>query len=106
MSRLEWCRQMHFFLGSLALLLDASKAALNMLIKTWAIELARTHAQTICVGMHPGTVESHLSKPFQKPTSRYFTPKHAANCLVDTAFSLRPEASGNIYAYDGTLIAP
>lgn len=84
----------------------ASKAALNMLIKTWAIELARTHAQAVCIGMHPGTVESNLSKPFQKTTSRYFTPKYAANRLVDTAFSLESQASGNVYAYDGTQIAP
>ena len=77
-----------------------------MLIKTWAIELARTHAQAACVGMHPGTVESNLSKPFQKITSRYFTPIYAANRLVDTALSLNPQASGNIYAYDGTQIAP
>ena len=84
----------------------ASKAALNMLIKTWAIELARTHVQAVCVGMHPGTVESNLSKPFQKTTSRYFTPMYAANRLVDTALSLNPQASGNLYAYDGTQIAP
>ena len=40
----------------------ASKAALNMLIKTTAIELRRTHANTKLIALHPGTVNSRLSK--------------------------------------------
>ncbi|NIO42399.1 MAG: SDR family NAD(P)-dependent oxidoreductase, partial [Burkholderiales bacterium] len=43
----------------------ASKAALNMLIKTLSIELARRNPKAICVGLHPGTVDTALSKPFQ-----------------------------------------
>ncbi|HCH93311.1 MAG TPA: C-factor, partial [Erythrobacter sp.] len=43
----------------------ASKAALNMLLKNFAIELGRTHKQAIVAGLHPGTVDSALSEPFQ-----------------------------------------
>ena len=42
----------------------ASKAALNMLVKTASIEVARTHPQTVLVALHPGTVNSALSAPF------------------------------------------
>ena len=44
----------------------ASKAALNMLVKSIAIELVRTRPEAICVALHPGTVDTGLSKPFQK----------------------------------------
>ena len=55
----------------------ASKAALNMLIRTAAIELARTHKEAICVGLHPGTVATGLSGPFQAgvPAQRLFAPR-------------------------------
>ena len=43
----------------------ASKAALNMIIKTASIELARTKPNTVMIAMHPGTVNSRLSKPFR-----------------------------------------
>ena len=43
----------------------ASKAALNMFIKTTAIEMARTHKHASVIGLHPGTVDTNLSKPFQ-----------------------------------------
>ncbi len=43
----------------------ASKAALNMLLKTAAIEVARTHPQAVLAALHPGTVDSALSAPFR-----------------------------------------
>ena len=43
----------------------ASKSALNMIIKNVAIETARKNEQAIIVGLHPGTVDSNLSRPFQ-----------------------------------------
>ena len=42
----------------------ASKAALNMLVRNFAIELGRTHKQAIAVALHPGTVDTTLSEPF------------------------------------------
>ncbi len=43
----------------------ASKAALNMLVRTLAIELKRSNPDALCIALHPGTVDSRLSKPFQ-----------------------------------------
>lgn len=43
----------------------ASKAALNMMIKTAAIEIKRTQPNSVVIAMHPGTVSSALSQPFR-----------------------------------------
>jgi NAD(P)-dependent dehydrogenase (short-subunit alcohol dehydrogenase family) len=43
----------------------ASKAGLNMLLKNFAIEMARTHPKAVIAGLHPGTVDTELSRPFQ-----------------------------------------
>ena len=86
----------------------ASKAALNMLIRTAAIELARTHEEAICVGLHPGTVATGLSGPFQAsvPAQRLFAPEAAAGHLLRVLDGLQPEASGGCFAWDGKRIAP
>lgn len=86
----------------------SSKAALNMLIKTLAIELARTRPQAICVGLHPGTVDTELSKPFQKNVApdRLFSTAHSARQLLDVTDHLTPAQSGNCFAWDGQQIAP
>ena len=85
----------------------ASKAALNMLIKTCAIELARRNPTALCVGLHPGTVDTALSKPFQAgvdPDS-LFTPRRSAGCLLDVLDRLTPAESGKVFAWDGAQIA-
>lgn len=86
----------------------ASKAALNMFIRTLAVELARTHPDAICVGLHPGTVDTALSRPFQKgvPAGRLFSPEQAAANLLRVLASLTPARSGRCFAWDGTEIAP
>ncbi len=43
----------------------ASKAALNMLIRTAAIELRRSQPNSVLLALHPGTVRSALSAPFR-----------------------------------------
>lgn len=86
----------------------ASKAALNMLIRTWSIEVARTRPQAICVGLHPGTVDTGLSSPFQAgvPPEKLFTPAFSARRLLDVAARLTPEQTGGCYAWDGERIVP
>ena len=86
----------------------SSKAALNMLIKTLAIELARTRPKAVCVGLHPGTVDTQLSKPFQRNVEpdRLFSTDHAARQLLDVIDRLTPAQSGNCFAWDGQQIAP
>ena len=84
----------------------ASKAALNMLVRTSAIELARTRPLALCVALHPGTVDTALSRPFQRrvPAGKLFTPAQSAERLLDVLDALEPKNSGGFYAYDGTLI--
>ena len=86
----------------------ASKAALNMVIKNFAIEVGRRNKQAIIVGLHPGTVESHLSQPFQAnvPRGKLFTPEYSAQKLLEVLESLTPAQSGKCFAWDGKEIDP
>ncbi len=81
----------------------ASKAALNMLIRNFAIEEARRNADAIIVGLHPGTVATDLSAPFRRSVAdgRLFTPDEAARRLLATLDGLAPADSGGVFAYDG-----
>ncbi|MBG6222070.1 MULTISPECIES: SDR family NAD(P)-dependent oxidoreductase [unclassified Janthinobacterium] len=81
----------------------ASKAALNMLVKTAAIELARSQKHSVLVALHPGTVSSRLSQPFRgeligRPAQA------AASDMLAVLNSLSPSDSGTFLAYDGTRL--
>jgi NAD(P)-dependent dehydrogenase (short-subunit alcohol dehydrogenase family) len=78
----------------------ASKAALNMLIKTAAIELARTRPETRVLSLHPGTVISSLSQPF-RGASGARPARLAARELLSLIDGLTPADSGNFFAYNG-----
>ena len=78
----------------------ASKAALNMMIKTAAIELARTRPQTRLLSLHPGTVISGLSHPF-RGASEARPANIAAHELLSLIDRLGPADSGNFFAYNG-----
>lgn len=84
----------------------ASKAALNMLIRTFSIEHARTHPESICVAVHPGTVDTDLSRPFQSRVAedKLFTPAFSAGKLLSVLDGLGPEDSGGFFAWDGSRI--
>ena len=86
----------------------ASKAALNMLIKTLAIELARSRPDAFCAALHPGTVDTALSQPFQRGVSpeRLFTPDVSAQHLLRVLDGLGPTDSGRCFAWDGSAVAP
>ena len=86
----------------------ASKAALNMIIKNAAIEMSRRNKKAIVAGLHPGTVDSPLSKPFQANVAagKLFTPEYSAQKLIQVLESLTPEHSGQCLAWDGEVIAP
>jgi NAD(P)-dependent dehydrogenase (short-subunit alcohol dehydrogenase family) len=86
----------------------ASKAALNMLLRTFAIELARRNPAAICVGLHPGTVATRLSAPFQSgvPEGRLFTPAFSASRLLEVVDGLTQADSGGVFAWDGQPIPP
>ena len=83
-----------------------SKAALNMGIRTAAIELTRRNPVSVCVALHPGTVATELSRPFVTPGDgrTVFTPQRAAQQLLDVAFGIGPEHTGTHLAWDGQTI--
>lgn len=86
----------------------ASKAALNMLIRCLAVEQARSHPHSVCVALHPGTVDTDLSKPFQSAVraDQLFTPAQSAGHLLGVLDTLTPAQSGRLFAWDGQEITP
>lgn len=86
----------------------ASKAALNMLIRNYALEQARRAPGNICVSLHPGTVDTGLSRPFQSgvPEGKLFTPAQSAAYLLGVIGGLTPEDSGKCFDWSGKEILP
>ncbi|TRW18345.1 SDR family NAD(P)-dependent oxidoreductase [Glacieibacterium frigidum] len=83
----------------------ASKAALNQLVRTMAIEHARRCPLGVCVALHPGTVDTGLSAPFQRGVRELFTPAVAAGHLLTVLDGLQPADTGGFFAWDGSAIA-
>lgn len=86
----------------------ASKAALNMVLKSLAIEQARRNKLGAVVGLHPGTVDTDLSKPFQRnvPDGKLFTPTYSAERLLAVLSNVTSADSGACFAWDGRKITP
>lgn len=84
----------------------ASKAALNQLMRTLAVELRRQKPEAICVALHPGTVDTALSQPFQSgvESGKLFTPAYAAERLLTVLNGLTAADSGGFFAWDGQPI--
>jgi NAD(P)-dependent dehydrogenase (short-subunit alcohol dehydrogenase family) len=86
----------------------ASKAALAMMVRTLAVELARGRPEAICVALHPGTVDTALSEPFQGNVvpEKLFTPLQSAASMLEVLRRLTPADSGGHFAWDGSRIDP
>ncbi|RST31213.1 SDR family NAD(P)-dependent oxidoreductase [Sphingomonas ginkgonis] len=86
----------------------ASKAALNMLVRTLSIELQRTRPDCVCVTLHPGTVDTRLSAPFQRGVAaeRLFDPERAAAQLLAVLDGLTPADSGGCWDWEGRPVPP
>jgi NAD(P)-dependent dehydrogenase (short-subunit alcohol dehydrogenase family) len=84
----------------------ASKAALNMLVRGLGIELSRTHPEAVAVTLHPGTVDTGLSQPFQRGVAaeKLFTADFAAGRLLAVLDALTPADSGKLFAWDGAEV--
>jgi NAD(P)-dependent dehydrogenase (short-subunit alcohol dehydrogenase family) len=84
----------------------ASKTAQNMFTRTLAIELGRRAPNVICLALHPGTVDTDLSRPFQTnvPKRRLFDTGRAARQLLEVMDGARREDSGRFLAWDGSEI--
>lgn len=85
----------------------AAKAALNQMIRTAAIECAAKNKHAVCVALHPGTVDTAMSKPFQAGVAaeKLFTPDYSAHRLLSVIDALTPADSGGFFAWDGAPIA-
>ncbi len=77
-----------------------AKAAVNQMIHGGAIELSRTHKQSICVALHPGTVETPLTEKFAGG-HKTVTPEDAAKNLLDVLAGLTPENTGQFFDWAG-----
>jgi NAD(P)-dependent dehydrogenase (short-subunit alcohol dehydrogenase family) len=75
----------------------SSKAALNQLVRTAAIELERTHPEAICVALHPGTVATKLSLPFVGSKRSLHTPIEAARHLLTVITKLKSKDNGGFF---------
>lgn len=91
-----------------------SKAALNQFIKTLSIELGHSgkikssmlkgKRQVSCVALHPGTVDTELSKPFHGgiPQKQIITPEQSAEGLLNVLDNFSREKNGSFYSFDGS----
>ena len=84
----------------------ASKAALNMFMRSIAIEYRRTCKGAIVVVLHPGTTETDLSEPFRRgvPPEKLFSIDRSVGQLMNVMNGLRPEDSGEFFSWDGTQL--
>ncbi len=83
-----------------------SKCALNMCIKNISIEWARRFPKAVIYGYHPGTVDTNLSKPFNKNVepNKLFSPQQAAEYLFQQLQKTTLGMSGNLFDWQGKLI--
>jgi NAD(P)-dependent dehydrogenase (short-subunit alcohol dehydrogenase family) len=82
----------------------ASKAALNQLVRTAAVELARRSPDALCIALHPGTVATPLSAPFAAPGLEVHAPSTAARHLLAVFDRLGADASGGFFDWRGKTV--
>ncbi|MGA1262427.1 MAG: SDR family NAD(P)-dependent oxidoreductase [Prochlorothrix sp.] len=84
----------------------ASKAALNMLMKTVAIEYSRVSPRTIVTVLHPGTTDTRLSQPFQRgvPPEKLFSVERTVSQLLAVMEGLTIADSGEFFSWDGSRL--
>lgn len=81
-----------------------AKAAVNQMVHTAAIELARTHGKAICVALHPGTVATEFTREYlgRHPS---VTPEDAAENLLSVIDGLAPADTGGFFDWAGKAVA-
>ena len=75
-----------------------------MILKGLSIEQKRLNPESIIFGLHPGTVNSKLSQPFQKKNKEYFTPEFSAQKLREVIESKSINDNVKIFAWDNKVI--
>jgi NAD(P)-dependent dehydrogenase (short-subunit alcohol dehydrogenase family) len=86
----------------------ASKSALNQVVKTFDLQLQMKKTKAMCVGVHPGTMKTDLSKPFWGGVEkgRLLEPEASAEKLVDVVGRLREDQRGRIWDWEGKEVLP
>lgn len=84
----------------------ASKAALNQVVRTAGIELARRNRNVIVAALHPGTTDTDLSVPFQANVAdeKLFPVERTCGYLLSVIDGLSPADSGGFFAWDASPI--
>lgn len=82
----------------------ASKAAQNMFTKNLSIELTRRFPKLVVLALHPGTVDTALSKPFQRSAKTVFDVERAVAQLLAVLERVTPSDNGSFLAWDGQPI--
>ena len=82
----------------------ASKAALNQLVRTAAVELRRHNPEALCVALHPGTVDTPLSQPFAKTGLDARPPDVAAREVLAVLDGLGPVSTGGFFDQHGGTV--
>ena len=84
----------------------SSKAALNMMIKTASIEVARSNRKACLAVVHPGTTQGPLSKPFAGGVSKdkYYTAAQSAERIWTLSEELTANQTGSFYNWDGSIL--
>ncbi|KAH9746402.1 NAD(P)-binding Rossmann-fold superfamily protein [Citrus sinensis] len=84
----------------------ASKAALNQLTKSVSVEFGRKKDPVICILLHPGTVDTDLSRPFQRnvPEGKLFTKEFSVQKLLNIINNIKSHDNGKFFAWDGQEI--
>ena len=82
----------------------ASKAAVNQIVRTTSIEIARKNHEAVVIALHPGTTDTDLSKPFQGGVakSRLFSPDQSAECMLRIIDDVSAADSGKLLSWDGS----
>ena len=77
-----------------------------MLLKTLSIEFGRRRPKAVICGLHPGTVDTGLSAPFQGnvPEGKLFTPEFSAKKMIKVIDDVSGENTGALFAWDGKKI--
>jgi NAD(P)-dependent dehydrogenase (short-subunit alcohol dehydrogenase family) len=85
----------------------SSKSALNMMISNLSIELQRANKEHIVIGIHPGTVKSHLSEPFLRHVKHnIFSPRESVELMSQVISNISQKDSGKCFDFSGKVIEP
>jgi NAD(P)-dependent dehydrogenase (short-subunit alcohol dehydrogenase family) len=79
----------------------SAKAALNQIVRTSAVEMARRRPEHVMLALHPGTVETRLSRPFARSGLRVLTPGQSAERLLAVIDRAEPSDTGGFFSHDG-----